>query len=90
MARAIGALGDDDARRVVAAAEGNPLLAVESARALAAGSSGPPPNLRTAVRAMIGALPPSGRSWPDCWPRAGRALSRKEIDRLEVADLADR
>ncbi|WP_426565166.1 ATP-binding protein [Angustibacter sp. McL0619] len=87
MARAVGSLGDDDARRVVAAAEGNPLLAVESARALSAGSSGPPPNLRTAVRAMTGALPPSGKELASLLAASGRALSRKEIERLGVSDL---
>ncbi|GAA4360942.1 ATP-binding protein [Angustibacter luteus] len=87
MARAVGPLGDDDARRVVAAAEGNPLLAIESARALAAGGSGPPPNLRTAVRAMTGALPPSGRSLAELLAVCRRPLSRPEVDRLGIEDL---
>ena len=41
---------------------GNPLLAVESARVLADGGSGPPPNLRTAVRATAGLLPAPART----------------------------
>jgi hypothetical protein len=41
----VAPLTDDDLRRAVAAAEGNPLLAVESARALAA-----PPRRRTCER----------------------------------------
>src|SRR5437588_767460 len=50
----IARLPEDDIRRAVAAAEGNPLLAVESARALAAGSSAPPSSLRAMVRAALG------------------------------------
>jgi DNA-binding SARP family transcriptional activator/tetratricopeptide (TPR) repeat protein len=81
-------LGDDDLRRVVAAAEGNPLLAVESTRALAAGGQTPPPNLRTAVRATLGRLPGSGQSLARLLAVAGRPLSGPEIDALAVADLA--
>jgi DNA-binding SARP family transcriptional activator/tetratricopeptide (TPR) repeat protein len=80
-------LDDDTMRRVIAAAEGNPLLAVESIRALATGSAAPPPNLRTAVRAALGALPPTGRALAGLLAAAGRPLTRAELDGLGVADL---
>src|ERR1022692_2163950 len=82
-------LDDDAVRRVLAAAEGNPLLAVESTRALAAGNTAPPPNLRTAVRAALGALPPSGRALAGLLAVAGRPLTRAELDGLAVAGLRD-
>jgi DNA-binding SARP family transcriptional activator/tetratricopeptide (TPR) repeat protein len=80
----------DDAllRRVTAAAEGNPLLAVESARVLAAGGTGPPPNLRTAVRATAGSLPAAARTLVGLVAVAGRPLTRRELTGLGVADLA--
>jgi DNA-binding SARP family transcriptional activator/tetratricopeptide (TPR) repeat protein len=80
-------LDDDAVRRVVAAAEGNPLLAVESTRALAAGSTAPPPNLRTAVRGALAALPPPARLLASLLAVAGRPLARAELDALGVPDL---
>ena len=77
----------DAVRRVIAAAEGNPLLALESTRALAAGSTATPPNLRTAVRAALSALPPPGRALARLLAVAGRPLTRTELDGLSVADL---
>ena len=56
VARSVADLTKDALEQVVRAADGNPLLAVESARALSAGSSAPPRNLRAAVRAATGAL----------------------------------
>ncbi len=89
LASSVQRMGDDMVRRVVTAAEGNPLLAVESARALAAGGSSPPPNLRTAVRAAIGALTPAGRTLAGLLAAAGRPLNRAELNRLDVAGLRD-
>jgi DNA-binding SARP family transcriptional activator/tetratricopeptide (TPR) repeat protein len=80
-------LDDDAVRRVLAAAEGNPLLAVESTRALAAGNTAPPPNLRTAVRAALGGLPPPGRALAGLLAVAGRPLTRAELDGLGMAGL---
>ena len=79
-------LDDDDLRRVIAAAEGNPLLAVESTRALAQGGTGPPPNLRTAVRATLGRLPATGQTLAGLIAAAGRPISGAEIDGLGVPD----
>lgn len=86
LASSVLPLGDDAVRRVVAAAEGNPLLAVESMRALAAGSTAPPPNLRTAVRAALGVLPAPGRALAGLLAVAGRPLTRAELDGLAVAE----
>src|SRR5690349_10730875 len=80
--------GADRIRQVVAAAEGNPLLAVESARAIAAGGSGPPPNLRTAVRATAGQLDPAAQTLIGLLAVAGRPLSSGELDGLGLRDLA--
>src|SRR6185503_18380260 len=55
--RTVAALPDAAVDRVVATAEGNPLLAVESARAAAAvrqDGTAPPANLRSMVRAALG------------------------------------
>jgi DNA-binding SARP family transcriptional activator/tetratricopeptide (TPR) repeat protein len=87
LASSVQRLDDDTVRRVIAAAEGNPLLAVESMRALATGSTAPPPNLRTAVRAALGALPPPGRALASLLAAAGRPLTRTELDGLAFADL---
>src|SRR4051794_23049045 len=73
-------LPSDGLQRVVWAAEGNPLFAVESARALAAGQLAPPPNLRTAVRLMVSALPEPAQVLARLLAVAGRPLSRPELD----------
>jgi DNA-binding SARP family transcriptional activator len=100
----IGPIGDDDVaalassthrlaseavRRVVAAAEGNPLLAVESTRALAAGGGSPPPNLRTAVRGMLSRLPPPGQRLARLLAAAGRPLTGDELDALDFPGLPE-
>jgi tetratricopeptide (TPR) repeat protein len=87
--RSVAALAEDDVHRVVAAAEGNPLLAVERARALAAGSTALPSSLRAAVRAAIGPLSRPARELADALAAAGRALSAPEIDALALLDRVD-
>ena len=72
---------------MIAAAEGNPLLAVESARVIAAGGEGPPPNLRTAVRATCGLLPAHAQMLINLLAAAGRPLASAELDGLRVPDL---
>ncbi len=86
VARSIATLSDDDVARVVAAAEGNPLLATESARMLAAGSVQPPPNLRVAVRAATRSLPPVARDLVEVLAAAGRELSGPEIAALALPE----
>ena len=79
LAASLGLAGGGRGRRVVAAAEGNALLAVESARALAAGDTGPPPNLRAAVRVTAGRLSPPARHLLDLVAAAERPLTGPEL-----------
>ena len=82
VARSVAALADGPLAQVVAAAEGNPLLAVESARALAAGSVAPPPNLRAVVRTALGQLPDAARELAEAVAAVGRAFSVSELAAL--------
>ena len=86
VARSVADLTDYAVEQVVRAADGNPLLAVESARALAAGRSAPPQNLRTAVRATTGALPRPARDLVEVLAAAGRELSAAELAALSLPD----
>jgi DNA-binding SARP family transcriptional activator/tetratricopeptide (TPR) repeat protein len=79
----------DVVRRVVGAAEGNPLLAVESTRALLTGGGGPPPSLRAGVRAMVGRLPRAGQELAGLLAAAGRPVTGAELGALAVDGLAD-
>jgi tetratricopeptide (TPR) repeat protein len=91
VARSVADLTDNAVDQVVRAADGNPLLAVASARALAAGSSAPPPNLRAAVRAAAGSLPRRARDLAEVLAAAGRELSAAELAALHHDQaLADR
>jgi tetratricopeptide (TPR) repeat protein len=83
-----GGLADRDVQRVIRAAEGNPLLAVETARALAAGRADPPPSLRAGVRATLRALPPVARELVEAVAVAGRELRPAEISALGLPDRA--
>jgi DNA-binding SARP family transcriptional activator/tetratricopeptide (TPR) repeat protein len=82
LAASLGLAGADEVDRVVAAAEGNALLATETARALVAGDSGPPPNLRAAVRVSVSRLSPPGRRLLDLVAAAERPLTGSELARL--------
>ena len=86
VARSLADLTDDAVEQVIRAADGNPLLAVASARALAAGRSAPPQDLRAAVRAAAGALPRPARDLIEVLAAAGRELSAAELAALPVAD----
>jgi DNA-binding SARP family transcriptional activator/tetratricopeptide (TPR) repeat protein len=83
-----GALPERDVQRVVDAADGNPLLAVESARALAAGRDELPPSLRAGVRASLRGLPPAARELAEAVAVAGRELRPGEIAALGLTDRA--
>ena len=85
LVRAANADLDPDAvRRTVSAADGNPLLVVESARALGRGHDGPPPSLMAAVRSLLRGLPTDARGVADLLAVAGRALEPAELDALPV------
>src|SRR5690349_7373197 len=79
VARSVADLTDHAVDQVIRAADGNPLLAVESARALAAGRDAPPQNLRAAVRAAVGALARPARDLAEMLAAAGRELSAAEL-----------
>jgi tetratricopeptide (TPR) repeat protein len=81
---AVSALDAPARERVIAAADGNPLLALEGARATVAGDRGPPASLRGAVRAAIAGLAAPARQVAELTAVAGRPL-----DRLEVSTLAN-
>ncbi|MFI5894062.1 ATP-binding protein [Actinoplanes sp. NPDC051513] len=87
LARSLLPADDTMVGRVIAAAEGNPLLAVESARVLAAGGEGPPPNLRTSVRATCGLLTADAQMLINLLAVAGRPLAAAELDGLRVPGL---
>src|SRR5215213_2877961 len=82
----VAALPADLREQVVAAADGNPLLAIESARASAQGHDGPPPSLQAVVRAAIGRLPGGGRRAAELAAVAGRDLALAEIGALAARD----
>jgi tetratricopeptide (TPR) repeat protein len=90
VARSVAALADPSLAQVVDAADGNPLLAVESARALAAGSAAPPSSLRAVVRTALGTLPGAARELAEAVAAAGRTLSAAEIAALPATAEAER
>ena len=78
----IATLAAPQRERVVTAADGNPLLALESARAAAHGDEGPPASLRGAVRAAIAGLDEPARRAAELAAVAGRPLDRVELSAL--------
>jgi hypothetical protein len=86
VARSVADLTNDAVEQVIRAADGNPLLAVESARALAAGHGAPPQNLRAAVRAATAALARPARDLAEVLAAAGRELSAAELEALPLPE----
>jgi DNA-binding SARP family transcriptional activator/tetratricopeptide (TPR) repeat protein len=86
LSRAVGALDDEHVAQVVGAAEGNALLAVEQARALAAGELEPPASLRGAVRAAMAPLADDARRVAELTAVAGRDLDAGELVALPLDD----
>ncbi len=89
VAQSVAALDDADVARAVRAADGSPLLAVESARALAGGSTAPPSSLRARVRAATRAMGPVARELLECVAAAGRPLRAPEIAALGLDGTDD-
>lgn len=89
LVRATARLPDREVARVVAAAEGNALLAVESTRALARGERSPPASLRGAVRASVHTLTPDARSLAEFAAVAARDLERDEFEALPIESLTE-
>jgi DNA-binding SARP family transcriptional activator len=90
LVRSVAALDADAHDQVVAAADGNALLAVESARAAARGLEGPPPSLRAVVRAAAGGLPDDARRVAELTAVAGRELGRRELAAIAGAETVIR
>jgi DNA-binding SARP family transcriptional activator len=88
LVREVAPLAEADVDQVVVAAEGNPLLAVERARALAAGRRDAPASLRAAVRAALAPLSPEPRLLVEFAAAAGRDLEQAEIAALPVVSPA--
>jgi DNA-binding SARP family transcriptional activator len=81
-----GGLDDEQVERVVAAAEGNALLAVETARALARGVDEVAPSLRGSVRATLAPLAGEARRLIDLAAVAGRGVALAELGALGLDD----
>ncbi len=90
LVRSVATLDADARDQVVAAADGNALLAVESARAAARGLEGPPPSLRAVVRAAAGSLPDDARRVAELTAVAGRELGRRELAAIAGAETVVR
>jgi DNA-binding SARP family transcriptional activator/tetratricopeptide (TPR) repeat protein len=75
IARDAGVVDDDAISTVVAAADGNPLLAAEAARTIARGDMPLAEGLRSTVRAARAHLPEPARALCELMAVAGRALS---------------
>ena len=85
LVREVASLRDDHVAQTVAAADGNALLAIEHARALARGRSEPPATLRAAVRGALAPLSPEPRLVAEFVAVASRELAREELKTLPVA-----
>jgi DNA-binding SARP family transcriptional activator len=83
LARRAARLGDADVRRVVRRAEGNALLAVETARALGRGVGDEvAPSLRGSVRATLAPLAGEARTLVELAAVAARPLEPAELGQL--------
>jgi DNA-binding SARP family transcriptional activator/tetratricopeptide (TPR) repeat protein len=86
LARGTAGLRESDIARVVEAAEGNALLAVESARAISRGERELSASLRGAVRGAFGSLSPEGRGFAEFAAVAAREVERAELMALPIDD----
>ena len=87
LARRAARLSDAGVQRVVDGAEGNALLAVETARAIGRGlGDGVAPSLRGSVRATLASLAPDIRTLLELVAVAARALDPVELGQLGLRD----
>jgi DNA-binding SARP family transcriptional activator/tetratricopeptide (TPR) repeat protein len=86
LARNAARLSDAEVRRVVELAEGNALLAVETARALGRGRKDVAPSVRGLVRATAASLPDEARSLVEIAAVAARPIEAVELSRLPLED----
>ena len=83
LARSSAQLKETEIKRVVELAEGNALLAVETARALARGHDHVAPSLRGSVRALLAPLAGDARQLIEM-----AAIAARPIDPIELDELA--
>jgi tetratricopeptide (TPR) repeat protein len=81
-------LSSETAERLAAAADGNPLLAREAARAAGAGGE-PFDGIRSAVRTPVRRLPPPARLLVEIAATAARPLERREAAEAVGAEAVD-
>jgi DNA-binding SARP family transcriptional activator len=86
LARKAARLNDADLRRVVERAEGNPLLAVEIARALGRGLDEVAPSLRGSVRSTLSTLSGEVRKLVEIAAVAARPVQPVELGQLPFDD----
>jgi DNA-binding SARP family transcriptional activator/tetratricopeptide (TPR) repeat protein len=86
LAREAADLTEHDVERVVESAEGNALLAVETARALGRGREGVAPSLRGSVRATLAPLDGDARTLVELVAVAARPIDAAELSRLPLSD----
>ena len=86
LARGAARLGEADVQRVVERADGNALLAVETARALGRGRDEVAPSLRGSVRATLAPLAPDARGLVELAAVAARPIDAEELGRLPLDD----
>lgn len=84
LARSAAQLKDAEIKRVVELAEGNALLAVETARALARGADHVAPSLRGSVRALLAPLTGDARQLVEIAAVAARSIEPLELEELEL------
>ena len=75
-------LGDADIARIVERADGNPLLALETARALGRGDSELAPSLAAVARATVAPLTGEAREFVEI-----TAVAARELDPVELSQL---
>ncbi len=84
LARTVAGLPEAEVDKVVAVSDGNPFLALESARARGRAETTPPASLRGNVRAVFGGLGPDARLLAEFAAVAGRPLEREEREALPL------
>jgi DNA-binding SARP family transcriptional activator/tetratricopeptide (TPR) repeat protein len=86
--RAAARLGPEQLERVVTLADGNPLLALETARAIATGRGDLAESLRGVVRATAADLDGEARVLAELASVAARDIEPAELERLPIANPA--
>ncbi len=86
LARHVARLTDKDVRRVVELAEGNALLAVETARAIGRGVGEVAPSLRGSVRTLLTPLSGDARKLIEIAAVAGRSVQSPELAHFPLRD----